>query len=160
MAVRDFGHCRCPAGLRAAPSFAVQMMPVGAVTVPGVSDPNNPDVDIDTDGDGVTDGEEIVARGTLPNDCDTDQDGLSDGVELGKIKPDGEDLCHGLQPAGTNFRKPTSSIPSTRIPMATDSRTARRTKTATAGRSRGHGPHDRGHGPRRDRGRRREPGRQ
>lgn len=87
------------------PSFAVQVMPVGAVTVPGVSDPNDPDVDIDTDGDGVTDSEEQRA-GTLQNDCDTDQDGLSDGVELGKIKPDGEELCHGLQPAGTNFRKP------------------------------------------------------
>ncbi len=59
----------------------------------------------DTDGDGVADGEERRA-GTLPNDCDTDKDGLSDGVELGALKPDGEGLCHGLQPAGTNFRKP------------------------------------------------------
>lgn len=145
----------------ARPSPAVELMPVGAVVLPGTAsceadadsdglsdckedtdadgsvdegetDPKAPDTDADgvldgdegdrngngtldpdegdplkadTDGDGVTDGEEQRA-GTLPNGCDTDEDLVSDGVELGKIKPEGEGLCHGLQPAGTSFRKP------------------------------------------------------
>lgn len=60
----------------------------------------------DTDGDGVPDGEER-RLGTKPNLCDTDGDGLSDGVELGRIQPGDAGGCHGLQPAGTNFKKPT-----------------------------------------------------
>lgn len=59
----------------------------------------------DTDGDGVLDGEE-KRLGTKVNVCDTDGDGLSDGVELGAIQPNDKGGCHGLQPAGTNFKKP------------------------------------------------------
>ena len=36
----------------------------------------------DTDGDGLTDGEEVNTHGTDPNDSDTDNDGLSDGEEV------------------------------------------------------------------------------
>lgn len=41
------------------------------------TDPNNPD----TDGDGLSDGEEINTYNTDPNNPDTDGDGLSDGEE-------------------------------------------------------------------------------
>ncbi len=44
------------------------------------TDPNNPD----TDGDGLTDGEEVRIYGTDPNNPDTDGDGLSDGDEVHK----------------------------------------------------------------------------
>lgn len=69
---------------------------------PGETDPKI----ADTDGDGVNDGEE-KRLGTQGNLCDTDDDGLSDGVELRRIQPDDVNGCHGLQPAGTNFKKPT-----------------------------------------------------
>jgi len=42
------------------------------------TDPNNPD----TDGDGLTDGQEVNVYGTDPNDPDSDNDGLSDGDEV------------------------------------------------------------------------------
>ena len=42
------------------------------------TEPDNPD----TDGDGLTDGEEVLAYGTLPTDRDTDGDTLSDGQEV------------------------------------------------------------------------------
>ncbi|MCB8947553.1 MAG: protein kinase [Ardenticatenaceae bacterium] len=42
------------------------------------TDPNNPD----SDGDGVNDGDEVNNLGTDPNDLDSDDDGLSDGDEL------------------------------------------------------------------------------
>jgi hypothetical protein len=41
-------------------------------------DPNS----TDTDGDGITDGYELIVLGTNPDDADTDFDGLSDGLEL------------------------------------------------------------------------------
>lgn len=44
----------------------------------GETDPQNSD----TDGDGLTDGEEILAIDTDPLDTDTDNDGLTDGEEL------------------------------------------------------------------------------
>jgi len=44
---------------------------------------NNDSIGIDTDGDGVSDDDEINIHGTNPNLADTDGDGLSDGVELG-----------------------------------------------------------------------------
>ena len=49
----------------------------------GELDPNNPNDDggaVDTDGDGLTDGQEMVL-GTDPNDADSDDDGLPDGRE-------------------------------------------------------------------------------
>jgi len=67
----------------------------------GETDPNNPD----TDGDGVTDGEE-ERIGTKPDVCDTDEDGLSDGVELGNMQPEDVGGCHGLMAAGTNYGNP------------------------------------------------------
>ncbi|MBN2799003.1 MAG: hypothetical protein JXX28_07630, partial [Deltaproteobacteria bacterium] len=39
-------------------------------------------LDPDSDGDGLTDGDEVNAYGTQPSDADTDGDGLSDGVEV------------------------------------------------------------------------------
>jgi outer membrane protein OmpA-like peptidoglycan-associated protein len=44
------------------------------------TDPNNPD----TDGDGLTDGEEVRIYGTNPLNPDTDGDGLTDGDEVHK----------------------------------------------------------------------------
>jgi len=49
------------------------------------TDPNNPD----TDGDGLTDGQEVLIYGTDPTNPDTDGDGLSDGDEV---------LIHGTDP--------------------------------------------------------------
>jgi len=42
------------------------------------ADPDNPD----TDGDGLTDGDEVHTHGTDPLDTDSDDDGLSDGDEI------------------------------------------------------------------------------
>ena len=39
--------------------------------------------DVDSDGDGLLDDEEINIHGTDPNDPDSDDDGLNDGVEVG-----------------------------------------------------------------------------
>ncbi|MFH1356390.1 MAG: S8 family serine peptidase, partial [bacterium] len=53
------------------------------------TDPNNPD----TDGDGLSDGDEVNTYGTNPLDTDTDGDGLDDNVELdyGLDPTDGSD---------------------------------------------------------------------
>ncbi|NLB69118.1 MAG: OmpA family protein [Lentisphaerae bacterium] len=48
------------------------------------TDPNNPD----TDGDGLTDYEEVKIYGTDPLNPDTDGDGLTDGEEVKKYKTD------------------------------------------------------------------------
>ncbi len=48
------------------------------------TDPNNPD----TDGDGLTDGEEYITYKTDPLNPDTDGDGLNDGDEVHKYKTD------------------------------------------------------------------------
>jgi len=71
------------------------------------ADPTNPD----TDGDGLTDGEEIHIYGADPADADTDGDGLSDGTEVhthgtdpadpdteGDGMHDGWELRYGLDP--------------------------------------------------------------
>ena len=42
------------------------------------------DCDVDSDGDGLFDGEE-ASLGTNPNDPDTDGDGINDGVEVGDV---------------------------------------------------------------------------
>ena len=39
--------------------------------------------DPDSDGDGLSDGKEVLFQGTDPNDADTDDDGVDDGVEVG-----------------------------------------------------------------------------
>jgi len=46
------------------------------------TDPNNPD----TDGDGLSDGDEINTHQTDPNDADSDDDGLSDGDEVNNFR--------------------------------------------------------------------------
>ncbi len=48
------------------------------------TDPNNPD----TDGDGLTDGDEVLKYMTDPLKADTDGDGLTDGDEVMKYKTD------------------------------------------------------------------------
>ena len=65
----------------------------------GETDPK----DADTDGDGIPDGIELK-KDTDPTLCDTDNDGLSDGIELGFIQPEDKNGCHGLQPAGSNYK--------------------------------------------------------
>jgi len=40
------------------------------------------DQEYDTDGDGLSDGEEVLRYGTNPNDVDTDKDGFEDGEEV------------------------------------------------------------------------------
>ena len=41
----------------------------------------------DTDGDGLSDGDEVNITGTYPKDEDTDNDGLIDGEEVNRIPP-------------------------------------------------------------------------
>jgi outer membrane protein OmpA-like peptidoglycan-associated protein len=48
------------------------------------TDKNNPD----TDGDGLTDGEEVLKYKTSPTKADTDGDGLNDGQEVNQYKTD------------------------------------------------------------------------
>lgn len=45
----------------------------------------------DTDGDGLTDGEEVNTYGTNPNNADSDADGLSDGDEVNTYGTDPND---------------------------------------------------------------------
>jgi hypothetical protein len=39
-------------------------------------------LNLDTDGDGLTDGEEVNKYGTKPKKVDTDNDGVTDGDEV------------------------------------------------------------------------------
>jgi hypothetical protein len=50
----------------------------------------------DTDGDGLSDGDEVNTYGTLPNQADTDGDGLKDGEEIDCVSDplDAEELCY------------------------------------------------------------------
>ncbi|MBI4126479.1 MAG: right-handed parallel beta-helix repeat-containing protein [Deltaproteobacteria bacterium] len=78
-------------------------------------EPTDPQVDeeavLDTDGDGVNDDEE-ERIGTYPDRCDSDDDGLSDGVEVGAVGGGNEASdCHGMYPAGTNYRRSTMLDP-------------------------------------------------
>ena len=64
------------------------------------TDPKNPD----TDGDGLTDGEEVNRYGTDPTKADTDGDGLTDGEEINrygtnptKADTDGDGLSDGRE---------------------------------------------------------------
>ncbi len=63
---------------------------------------------LDQDGDGLSN-EEEERLGTFPDNCDSDEDGLFDAIEVGIIKPadpEAENDCHGLEPAGSNYRNP------------------------------------------------------
>src|SRR5699024_11949409 len=69
----------------------------------------------DTDGDGLSDGDEINEYRTNPNESDTDGDGLSDGDEVMKYGTDptdpdsdddgisdGEEIANGTDPNDAN----------------------------------------------------------
>lgn len=86
------------------------------------TNPNNPD----TDGDGLTDGQEILVYHTNPLNPDTDGDGLNDGDEIlvwktnplnpdtdGDGYPDGEEVKNGYNPLGRGrlLHSPTSTVP-------------------------------------------------
>lgn len=86
------------------------------------TNPNNPD----TDGDGLTDGQEVLVYHTNPLKADTDGDGLSDADEVliwktdplnpdtdGDGYPDGEEVQNGYNPLGRGrlVKSPTSTVP-------------------------------------------------
>lgn len=90
--------------------------PVGFPCAAGADEPGIPDPGRDTDGDGLTDGDEIFALSTSPLVRDTDGDGLSDAEEsvegTDPINPGS--LCFTLSgtastPAGFSF-SPSLSI--------------------------------------------------
>ncbi len=85
------------------------------------TDPNNPD----TDGDGLTDGQEVNVYGTDPKNRDTDGDGLTDGQEVNvtHTQPknpdtDGDGIPDGLDPnplaaPTVTVAPPTATVPPT-----------------------------------------------
>jgi spore coat protein A len=74
----------------------------------GLIDNNDPDCILDTDGDGLSDNDEINVYGTNPDSIDTDGDGLvdgNDGVVLageGDIDVNDDGFIDGEQTEGTN----------------------------------------------------------
>ncbi len=75
------------------------------------TDPTTPDGETDTDGDGLTNADEMVTHGTSPQKTDTDFDGISDYDEIntyntdplnantdGDAVSDGDELRLGLDP--------------------------------------------------------------
>lgn len=92
------------------------------------TDPNNPD----TDGDGLTDGQEVLVYHTNPLKSDTDGDGLSDGDEVlvwktdplnpdtdGDGYPDGEEVQSGYNPLGRGKLLNTSTSSTTPVTTTT-----------------------------------------
>jgi hypothetical protein len=69
----------------------------------GELDPNDPADDLlDTDGDGITDDDEL-SIGTNPNDADSDDDGVLDGAERDFfLDTDGDGRINALDPDSDN----------------------------------------------------------
>ena len=100
------------------------------------TDPENPD----TDGDGLTDGQEVNQHGTDPVDQDTDGDGLSDGEEVNEHNTspnnpdtDGDGVTDGAEVASGSdpLLPPTATPPPTETPTPTATQTATATSTPT-----------------------------
>ncbi len=84
------------------------------------TDPNNPD----TDGDGLTDAEEVNIYGTDPKKNDTDGDTLLDGAEIKmgtsplNMDTDGDNIKDNIDPSPLNL--PTATTTPTITPRPTD----------------------------------------
>jgi formylglycine-generating enzyme required for sulfatase activity len=83
------------------------------------TDPNNPD----SDGDGLTDGQEANQLGTDPKRKDTDGDSLSDGKEVNdlgtsplNIDTDGDGSSDNIDPAPLQLSTPTIAATGTPVP--------------------------------------------
>ena len=104
-------------------------------------DPNDPD----TDGDGITDGYELIVLGTEADLADSDFDGIGDGLELSygldPTKADNPDVDQPLEAPTTSRSTPTATaspigarswpapMPTTPTPTATASSTATSSST-------------------------------
>jgi hypothetical protein len=100
--VDDISGIQSLYGVDSAPEPAPQIPPAD-VTPP-------PSADVDSDGDGISDEDELLRTGTDPNNDDTDGDGLGDGVEvLYRMNPldpdmdkdgtsDGQEVAAGTKP--------------------------------------------------------------
>jgi hypothetical protein len=107
---------------------------------PGLgTDPNNPD----TDGDGLSDGQEVNQYGTDPKNVDSDGDTLQDGLEVNthrtsptNVDTDGDTVPDGVEVnAGSDPLLPptaTATATATNAPSATPSPTRTSTPVPTA----------------------------
>ena len=89
-------------GLTAQPAESPEAPPQGATPPPSAN--------TDSDGDGISDNDEILRTGTDPKNIDTDSDGISDGVEvyyrMNPLDPDmdkdsvsdGQEVAQGTDP--------------------------------------------------------------
>ncbi len=96
------------------------------------TDPNNPD----SDGDGLSDGEEQLVHGTQPLNADSDGDLLSDGREINELgtdpnkqDTDGDGISDGTEVI--NGTDPLTAPPVTATPTATIVQTAVSSPTIT-----------------------------
>lgn len=90
----------------------------------------------DTDGDGLSDGEEVRVHSTNPTKADTDDDTLRDGAEVaGCTSPNNADtngngVPDNIDPAPCEAASPTPTLTPTKIPTAEPPPTATATNTA------------------------------
>ncbi|KXK26370.1 MAG: hypothetical protein TR69_WS6001000372 [candidate division WS6 bacterium OLB20] len=100
------------------PSSTPTTTPSNTTSVTATPTPTG-DTEVDTDGDGITDSEELVL-GTDPDNPDTDGDGLEDGLELEirtdplEVDSDGDGLTDGFEynfsdPEGVHQLDPTKA---------------------------------------------------